>query len=251
MDLKNTVAVCLISLFSATLVLLIARALDLQAAARVEPQLAKIVEELQALRKQGGFAAAPGAATGSEAMDGGLMVYYFHGNMRCPTCRSIESQSHETVHTDFASQLENGTIQWKILNYEDPSGADLGKGFDVQVPVVVLARMKGGQIEDWKRLDKVWALVGDKPAFAEYVRDEINRMLGQADAPLPAAPTGDKADTAAIPIPETDPNPPLPPADPSDIPVPDDLPVPDENPVSENKPAPNTVPVPADLPVPE
>ena len=63
MDLKNAVAVCLISLFSATLVLLIARSLYLQAASRIEPKLAQIVEELQALRKQGGLAAAPGAAS--------------------------------------------------------------------------------------------------------------------------------------------------------------------------------------------
>ena len=61
MELKNAVAVCLISLFSATLVVLIARALDSQAASRLEPQLASIVEELQAIRKQGGVAAPPDA----------------------------------------------------------------------------------------------------------------------------------------------------------------------------------------------
>ena len=227
MDLKNAVAVCLISLFSATLVLLTARALDLQAASRIEPQLAKIVEELQAIRKQGGFAAAPGAAAASGAVDDGLMVYYFHGNMRCPTCRAIESQSHDTVKSDFAAQLDRGEVQWKILNYEEPAGEDLGKKFEIQVPVVVLARMTGGKIEDWKRLDKVWALVGDKPAFTEYLRSEINRMLGPAAAPPPAVPTGDTADTAAIPIPQADPELPPPPTASSSIPVPDDLPVPE------------------------
>ena len=43
MELKNAVTICLISLFSATLVLLIARALDLQAVARLEPQLTRIL----------------------------------------------------------------------------------------------------------------------------------------------------------------------------------------------------------------
>ena len=61
MELKNAAAVCLISLFSATLVVLIARALDSQAASRLEPQLASIVEELQAIRKQGGIPTAAGA----------------------------------------------------------------------------------------------------------------------------------------------------------------------------------------------
>ena len=64
MDLKNAVAVCLISLFSATLVVLIARSLDSQAASRLEPQLARIVEELEAIRSSGGITTA-GAATGA------------------------------------------------------------------------------------------------------------------------------------------------------------------------------------------
>ena len=227
MDLKNAVAVCLISLFSATLVLLIARALDLQAASRIEPQLAQIVEELQALRKQGGLAAAPGTAGETGAMDDGLMVYYFHGNMRCPTCRAIESQSHDTVHTDFASQLESGDMEWKILNYEEPAGADLGKKFEIQMPVIVLVQMTGGEIGDWRRLDKVWALVGNKPAFAEYVRSEIKQMLATADVQPTAAPLGDAVDTAVLPIPETDPDLPPLPDGPSDVPVPDDLPGPE------------------------
>ena len=50
MELKNALTVCLISLFSATLVVLIARSLDSQAAARLEPQLARIAAELEALR---------------------------------------------------------------------------------------------------------------------------------------------------------------------------------------------------------
>ena len=125
MDLKNAVAVCLISLFSATLVVLIARSLDSQAASRLEPQLASIVEELRALRGQGGIAAAPGAPTKVETVSDGLVVYYFHGNIRCPTCRSIESQAQETVQTHFASQLSNGEVVWKIVNYEQPAAKPL------------------------------------------------------------------------------------------------------------------------------
>ena len=49
------------------------------------------------------------------------------------------------------------------------------------MPVVVLAKMKAGQIEDWKRLDEVWALVGDKPAFASYVRGADHGDAWNAD----------------------------------------------------------------------
>ena len=215
MELKNAVAVCLISLFSATLVVLIARSLDSQAASRLEPQLVSIVEELRALRGQGGMAAAPGTPTKAETVSDGLVVYYFHSNIRCPTCRSIEAQAQETVQTRFASQLSNGEVVWKIVNYEQASAKPLANKFELQMPVVVLAKMKDGKIEDWKRLDEVWAVVGDKPAFTKYVQGEIERMLSpdkkpeattaQTPRPLIPTPSTDSVpakETPAIPIPQ-------------------------------------------------
>lgn len=186
MDLKNALAVCLISLFSATLVVLIARALDLQAAARLEPQLVAIVEELQTLRKQGGLATAPAGSVKNAAVDDGLVVYYFHSNTRCPTCQAIESQSHDTVQADFAGQIGRGEIVWKVLNYEQSANEALAKKFDVQMPVIVLARMKGGQMQVWKRLDQVWALVGKKADFAAYIRAEVQGLLA-AEKPAAAS----------------------------------------------------------------
>lgn len=198
MELKNALAVCLISMFSATLVVLIARALDLQAASRLEPQLVRIVEELEALRKQGGIAATPTTVQSEDVLADGLVVYYFHSNVRCATCRALESQTREAVNAGFASQLDSSEMVWKKLNYEEPAGADLAKQFEIQVPVVVLARMKDGQLGDWKRLDKVWALVDEKETFADYIDTEIRQMLAQSESP--AAPEDE--DTSDIPIPE-------------------------------------------------
>ena len=215
MDLKHAAVVCLISMFAATLVLLIARALDIQAASRLEPQLAKIVEELELLRRQGGGATPAGGTAASEAVDDCLMVYYFHGNTRCPTCRAIQSQSHDAVQSGFASQLQEGEIVWEVVNYEEPASRDLAREFEIQMPVVVLARMDGGQVGDWRRLDEVWGLVGDKPAFSGFLRDEISRMLGPANVQPASASNTDPPD---IPLPDPDP---------PDIPVPtvpDDLP---------------------------
>ena len=198
MELKNAVAVCLISLFSATLVVLIARSLDSQAASQLEPQLASIVEELRALRGQGGITAASGNPTQAEAVSDGLVVYYFHSNVRCPTCRSIESQAQETVQTHFASQLSDGEVVWKIVNYEQPSAKSLATKFEIQMPVIVLAKMEDREIKNWKRLDKVWALVGDKSAFTEYVQGEIEQML------LPDKKPDDQMPETTIPVPSTD-----------------------------------------------
>jgi hypothetical protein len=209
MDLKNAVAVCLISLFSATLVLLIARALDLQTASRLEPQLERIAEQLEAIRAQGGIVVGDSNAASPETLQDGLMIYYFHGNTRCPTCEAIESQSHEVVKTDFSAELETGEVTWKTTNYEQPAGEELSEKFEVLSPVVVLAKMKDGQIDAWRRLDRVWGLVDEPPAFADFVRTEIRQMLDSAGAQDdPTPPDNPPLD---IPIP----------SDPPDIPVPE------------------------------
>lgn len=217
MELKNAVAVCLISMFSATLVLLIARSLDNQAAARLEPQLASIAEELRAIRTQGGIATAAGSATAGNTVDDGLIVYYFHGNVRCPTCEAIESQTHDVVENDFADELGGGRIVWKVLNYEEPAAADMSSEFGIHMANVVLAKMEGGQIKTWKRLDQVWALVGDKPAFAEFIKSEISPLLAEEDEPLG---TAEETDVLSVPAPDLTP-PPLPDSDPLSIPLPE------------------------------
>ena len=218
MELKNALSVCLIALFSATLVVLIARSLDLQAAARLEPQLDRIATQLEALRAAGGFATAPSSAPPAAALRDGLMVYYFHGNKRCPTCRAIEAQSFETVQTDFAAQLDGGTLAWQTLNYDESAGKDLAQAFDVEAAVVVLAQMQDGQVANWKRLDEVWGLVGDEPAFAQFIRDEVNQMLPRI---TPESTTSAQDDAGVIPMPDEG-NDDLPlPTDPAKVPAPE------------------------------
>lgn len=205
MELKQALAVSLIAVVAASLVLLLARALDLQAAGRLEVQLAQIAEELQTVRKllaQGRTATGGGAPTlaeqpassasparlspgGGPSSDGPgsssqetLVVWYFHGTMRCPTCQTIEALAHEVVQADFAQQLASGRIVWKTANYEKPMYSALAQKMQVRMPVVALARMKGDQLVESKTLEEVWGLVQDKSAFRNFLVKEIRQMLG-------------------------------------------------------------------------
>ncbi len=226
MELKNAVATCLIALFSATLVLLIARALDIQAASRLEPQLAKIAEELQAIREGGGITPGSGKGTSPRAADDALIVYYFHG-VRCPTCRAAEANAKETLDTEYASQLNSGTVAWKVLDYmTDPKAKAMALDFDVTSATIVLVKMKDGEIDAWNRLDRVLSLATDKPAMKEYLQTEIRPMLETAilETTPPAAP-----DDAEIPTP-------------TDIPVPG-LPIPDSTPTDAETSPPLPVPM--------
>lgn len=195
MELKTAVGVCLISLFSATLVVLIVRFLDRQAASRLEPSLTRIAEELEAIRRQGAVTTVSGEPAANRPTDDALMVYYFHG-VRCPTCRAAEANALETLKTRYASQLDRGEVVWKVLDYtKDPLAAD----FNVIASTIVLVKMKGGEIDTWNRLDRTLALAKDRPALAAYLQDEIDKMLGTSrPEPKPAQP----AEPPAIPVPQ-------------------------------------------------
>jgi hypothetical protein len=210
-ELKNAMAVCLISLFSATLVVLIARSLDNQAASQLEPRLTQIADELRAIRRQGGMARSDDGSPLASVGDG-LVVYYFHSDARCPSCRAIEAGTKEVLDTHFAEQLRREEIEWKVLNFSKPSGAVLALKFEIKDPVVVLARSKDNEVQDgWRRLDKVMALANDKPALMKYVHEEIEKMLSSdkkaevqtpdAAIPVPDAHSTPAKETPAIPIP--------------------------------------------------
>ena len=107
-----------------------------------------------------------------------LVVYYFHGDTRCPTCRHIEDYSHEAVQGGFAEELAPERVLWRVVNYEQPENSHFATDYEIVAPTVVLVRTADGRVADWRNLGRVWELVGDQDAFTEYVHDEIRSMLG-------------------------------------------------------------------------
>ncbi len=181
MKIKDALSICLISFFSATLVVLIARSLDSQAANRLEPHLLRMADQLESLRAAGGFSTVAAENRSPAVADDGLVVHYFYGGTRCVTCEAIESQTEAALQEHFKSQLAAGELAWKTSNYEAPENAELASRFEIIMPVVVVTRYVDGQLQDWKRLDEVWGLVGDKSEFSQLIRDNVERMLAQVD----------------------------------------------------------------------
>lgn len=110
--------------------------------------------------------------------DNGLVVYYFHGDTRCPTCRNIQNYSHEAVQDAFADELAGNKLLWKVVNYEQPENSHMVTEYEIVSPTVVLVRMANGEVADWRNLMRVWELVGDRDTFTEYIQEETLSMLG-------------------------------------------------------------------------
>ena len=116
--------------------------------------------------------APPWPSTVAEApASAGIRVYYFHGTTRCATCKTIEAYAHETVASAFAPELKAGSLEWTVVNVDEPANQHFTRDFQLYTRSVVVVDAKDPK--RFKVLDRVWQLVGDKTAFQKYVEQEI------------------------------------------------------------------------------
>jgi hypothetical protein len=107
-----------------------------------------------------------------------LIVYYFHGDVRCPTCHKLEGYAKEALDTYFADDLAAGKIQWKPTNIDRPGNEHFVKDYSLVTKSVVVSRVLDGNEVSWKNLDQIWQKVGDKNSYLEYIQDSIIKFLG-------------------------------------------------------------------------
>ncbi|MBU0984521.1 MAG: hypothetical protein KKA42_11660 [candidate division Zixibacteria bacterium] len=122
------------------------------------------------------------AETGAPTAAGGestapFVAYYFHGNRRCPTCQKLESYSNAAVTSGFVDQLTDHTLEWQVVNYDEPGNEHYLDDFEMTNQSVVITRVDGGQITDWSNLSQIWELVGDEAEFTAYVQGEFKAFM--------------------------------------------------------------------------
>ncbi len=116
--------------------------------------------------------------TGKSEMNEKVIVYYFHGIARCPTCRAIEQYAKEAVENAFKKELETGKLEFKSVNVEEPQNEHFIQDFQLSTRCVVVEWNVDGKSQDWKRLEKVWDLVhGDKTRYYNYIQENIREYL--------------------------------------------------------------------------
>ncbi|MEX1311578.1 MAG: nitrophenyl compound nitroreductase subunit ArsF family protein [Candidatus Sulfomarinibacteraceae bacterium] len=119
------------------------------------------------------------ASTAAAAPDNGIVAYYFHGNKRCSTCRKLEAYSKEAITGGFASELENGELEWLVVNTDEKANAHFVTDFELVTKSVVLVEYRDGEVVRFKNLKLVWQLVGDQDGFIRYVRDETADFIAE------------------------------------------------------------------------
>lgn len=110
-----------------------------------------------------------------------VVVYYLHGNRRCATCQKLEEYSQEAVTSGFDDQLKSGAVDWQVVNFESEGNEHFAKDYQLFSQSLILSRQVKGQETEWKSLDSIWLLVGDKEKYLGYVTHELQAFLSPAD----------------------------------------------------------------------
>lgn len=72
-------------------------------------------------------------------------ILYFHGKQRCATCMAIESNTEEAIKTQFADELENGTVIFKTIDISDPENEKVADKYEVTWSSLIIGKWKDGK----------------------------------------------------------------------------------------------------------
>ncbi len=106
-----------------------------------------------------------------------VIVYYFHGTYRCPSCTKIEEWSYEAIKHSFLKALKEDRLLWKPVNIDKPENRHFVKEYSLFTKSLIITEVKGGKQTKWKNLDKVWRLLKDQENFSDYVTQEVKNYM--------------------------------------------------------------------------
>jgi len=100
------------------------------------------------------------------------VLYYFHGNFRCPTCHKLETYTQNVYEEYFKDKLS-----FKVINTDVASNQHYLTDYSLYSKSVILSKLKNGKETNFKNLDKIWEYVGDETKFKEYEKTEIEKFI--------------------------------------------------------------------------
>lgn len=106
-----------------------------------------------------------------------IVATYFHGNVRCTTCRKVEAYAREAVEEGFRPEVAAGVVEFRAVNVEVAENAHFVEAYRLTNKSVIVTEEVNGVVARWAKLDEVWGLVGNRDAYLGYVRDAVRGYL--------------------------------------------------------------------------
>lgn len=106
-----------------------------------------------------------------------IVATYFHGNVRCATCKKVEAYAREAVEEGFRPEVASGVVEFRAVNVEAAENEHYVEDFQLTNKSVIVTEEVNGVVSRWAKLDDVWGLVGNRDAYLVYVRDAVRGYL--------------------------------------------------------------------------
>jgi len=105
-----------------------------------------------------------------------IIVYYFHGTVRCDTCQKIEEQAKHVIDQQFKAEVAAKRIVFTPVNFDQPENRHYSLDYKLPCPSLVIVRQMAGKDVKWKLLGDTWKLVDEPEKFDKYIADEVTKL---------------------------------------------------------------------------
>jgi hypothetical protein len=107
-----------------------------------------------------------------------VVVYSFHGTLRCTTCLRVEQGAEAAIKGNFGRDLVDGSLAWRSVNVRLPENQHFAAEYNVASWGLVLVEYLGERPRKWRNLSLAGELVRIDPAtFHRYVSAEVRTFL--------------------------------------------------------------------------
>ncbi len=116
-------------------------------------------------------------AAGAARDSASVVVTYYHSTLRCYGCLTIEKFTDASMRYLFEKELREGKIVWRVVDFEKEKGGVSAGRYAIENQALIVSQYRNGKEVRWKRLGKVWDLLGDYGKFQEYISESVREYL--------------------------------------------------------------------------
>ncbi len=78
----------------------------------------------------------------------------------------------------FAKELNEGKVEIKTINVEEPENQHFIEDFKLVIRCVVVEKVVGNKSQELTKLEKVWDYIhGNKEDFFRYIQENVQKYL--------------------------------------------------------------------------
>lgn len=108
-----------------------------------------------------------------------VIVYYFHGDRRCPSCIAISDETNKFLTSGFKADMEAGIIVYKDVNIDKEENKAIAEKYQIAgSALLIIKNDKGTDVEITDLTGDGFKFAMNKPEiFVEKLKNAIDKYL--------------------------------------------------------------------------